>query len=94
MPNFYLYLEHNGHLVEDPDGSDLPDLDAARAEAIAAARDLWAAAILKGEDLSDRRFVIFDEHGTEHLAFAFIDALPEGLRKRFVPASLRFAGKE
>lgn len=94
MPNFYLHLELEGRLVEDPDGSELPDLNAARAEALAAARDLWAAAIIKGEDLSDRRFIIFDEHGTEHVAFAFIDALPEGLRKRFAAASLRSAAKE
>lgn len=94
MPNFYLHLEYDGRVVEDPDGSELPDLDAVRAEALAAARDLWAAAITRGEDLSDRRFIIFDEHGTEHLTFAFIDALPEGLRKRFAAASLRSATKE
>lgn len=86
MPNFYLYLEHDGVRIEDPDGSDLPDLHAAHAEALAAARDLWAQAIVRGEDLSDRRFIIFDEHGTEHLAFAFIDALPEGLRRRLFDA--------
>jgi hypothetical protein len=69
-------------LAEDPDGSDLPDIEAARAEAIAAARDLWAMAIVKGIDLSDDRFEVADDKGKHVLDVPFTEALPDGLKKR------------
>ena len=37
MPMFYLHIRDGDGLFEDPDGSDLPDLGAARAEAALAA---------------------------------------------------------
>lgn len=82
MPLFYLHTERQGLLIEDPDGSDLPDAQAAREEALAAARDLWASAIVSGTDRTDDRFIIANEGGEHVLAVRFIDALPEGLRNR------------
>jgi hypothetical protein len=38
MPRFYLYLHDGKSRVEDPEGSELPDLTAAREEALASAR--------------------------------------------------------
>lgn len=84
VPMFYLHRQMNGELVEDPDGSDLPDSEAAKEEALAAARSLWAAAIIKGIDLSDDSFVVTSEQGEQLLIMPFTDALPEGLRKRLV----------
>ena len=84
MRLFFLHQRRDGALIEDPDGSRLPSLEAARHEALAAARDLWAEAICKGEDLSDHQFVITDEHGGHVLIVPFIDALPEGLQRRLV----------
>jgi hypothetical protein len=42
MPWFYFHIR-NGDAFEDndPDGLDLPDLEAARAEALQVARDFW-----------------------------------------------------
>jgi hypothetical protein len=40
MPRYYLHL-HNGHAFEsDPDGMNLPDIEAARAEALRVCREL------------------------------------------------------
>ncbi len=84
MPCFFLHQRRDGTLIEDPDGSRVPNLGAARQEALAAARDLWADAILNGEDLTDHQFVITDERGAHVLIVPFIDALPEGLQRRLV----------
>lgn len=82
MPLFYFHRRSGSVSCDDPDGSDLPDLAAAREEALAAARDLWAEAIVRNEDLSDSRFVIADPQGKLHLIVPFADALPDGLRTR------------
>lgn len=63
MARFYFHRRNGAGLFKDPDGSDLPDLDAARAEALEAARQLWAAAIIVQRDLSDDSFEITDDHG-------------------------------
>lgn len=84
MPRFFLHQRRDGSLIEDPDGSRVPSLEVARQEALAAARDLWADAILKGDDLTDHQFVITDERGAHVLIVPFIDALPEGLQRRLV----------
>ncbi len=84
MPRFFLHRRRDGSMIEDPDGSHLPSIEAARAEALAAARDLWAIAIQKGEDLTDDQFVITDEQGDHVLIISFVDALPEGLQRRLV----------
>lgn len=84
MPMFFLHRRRDGSLIEDPDGSDFSSIEAARAEALAAARDLWAVAMRKGEDLTDDQFVITDEHSNHVLIVTFVDALPEGLQRRLV----------
>ena len=65
----------------DPDGSELPDLAAAWAEAITAARHLWAEAIVTGRDLPDARFEIADGAGSTLLSLPFREALPPSLRR-------------
>ena len=82
MPLFYLHSRRDGVLIEDPDGSDLPDIAAAREETVAAARDLRASAIIKGIELSDRHFVVADENRENVLDVPFTVALPDGLRTR------------
>ncbi|WP_409567974.1 DUF6894 family protein [Methylobacterium sp. E-025] len=42
MPCFYLHLRDGDDLVEDPDGSDFPNVKAAKEEARASARYLIA----------------------------------------------------
>jgi Domain of unknown function (DUF6894) len=43
MPHYYLHIRDGTELVEDPDGTDLPDLEAARQEALEGAREMLAA---------------------------------------------------
>jgi hypothetical protein len=63
MPRFYLHLR-NDLDVPDDEGTDLPDLDAARTRAAANARfTLAQTAMDEGKINFDHRIDIEDEHG-------------------------------
>ena len=51
MPRFHLNIRQRGDVVEDIEGIELPDLDAAVENAMAAAREMIAEGI-KANDLS------------------------------------------
>jgi len=82
MPRFFLHIDDGTQRIEDEEGSDLPDLAAAREEALGAARQLWAAAILAGQDIAARRFVITDGDGNVMDTVDMDEALPEKLARR------------
>jgi len=42
MPLYYFHIRHRNELEVDPDGTELPDLDAALTEALLVARELTA----------------------------------------------------
>ena len=75
MPVFHFHVRDGGRLIEDPEGADLLDLDAARAEALAAARELRVQAAERGQALADRRFEIADEGGRVQATVAIKDVL-------------------
>ena len=53
MPRFYFHVCNGTGFTEDEEGTDLPDLEAARALAIRHARDIMAADLQRGAlDLS------------------------------------------
>jgi stage III sporulation protein SpoIIIAA len=47
----------------DPDGTELPDVAAARREAVLSAREILAEAIMAGREDVPERFLITDEIG-------------------------------
>jgi hypothetical protein len=63
MALFYFHLQEDDKLHTDPDGTDLPDVGAARQEALLAARDILANAIKAGKTKVPEAFVIADEAG-------------------------------
>ncbi|MEE7456101.1 hypothetical protein MPAR168_18550 [Methylorubrum populi] len=63
MARFFLHLRDGTELIEDPDGSELPDLNAARAEARDAARDIMAGMVRAGELLDGQQIEIRDAAG-------------------------------
>lgn len=83
MPRFFLHIDDGTQRIEDEEGSDLPDLAAARDEAMQAARQLWAAAIRDGRDLGGRRFLIAAADGSVIDTIAMDEALPRGMIERF-----------
>lgn len=65
MPQFYFHVRHaDGEISQDTEGQDLPDLEAARAEAINAHREMLGERLLHGGSLNHRRMEIADESGT------------------------------
>lgn len=75
MPLFYLHIRDGEALIADPDGSDLPDLDAARAEALAGAREILAGKLKLGEVLDGQRIEIADAAGEVLATVPFKDAI-------------------
>ena len=49
MPLYYLHVCNGNGFIEDEEGQDLPDLDAARAAALRGARDIMSEEIRRGE---------------------------------------------
>ena len=78
MSRFYLHQKTANGIIEDPDGTEVVDLTAARHEAILAARQLLANAILAGVAPLGTAFHIADETGQVLLEVPFRDALPPG----------------
>jgi hypothetical protein len=81
MPVFYLHIRKGDEVFLDPDGSNLPDVEAARVKAIEGIRDLLAAAIKRGDDdMLDEAIIITDQAGQELMIIPYIEALPPRLR--------------
>jgi hypothetical protein len=76
MPQYFFNIEDGkGEVTKDREGNDLPDLDAVREEATAAARQIMSDRILVGDSAAGRKFIITDEAGSVLLEFAFQDAI-------------------
>ena len=63
MPRFFFHVREGDRLTDDPDGAEFPDLETARADALASARELLAGRLRKTGTLGDQRFEISDEAG-------------------------------
>lgn len=58
MPRFYLHIRSGPDFIEDEEGMELPDLAAARKEAIRGARGLMSAEVLDGSLTLDQSIEI------------------------------------
>jgi hypothetical protein len=81
MPRYYFNVRHRpgpAGLAVDPEGEDLPDLSAARARALEAARDLIARhRLLMIRDWLVCLFEIEDEDAQCVLTVPFSDTVPD-----------------
>src|SRR5262245_6111282 len=75
MAIYFLNVRDRGELIRDPDGSCLPDLRAARTEAIVSARELMAQSIATSGRIGiDRSVEISDAKGATLLVVPFWEA--------------------
>jgi hypothetical protein len=81
MPMYYFHQQDGTNVTGDDEGSELPDLQAARQYALVAARELLSHAIRFGTSVPDRVFIVGEE-GHELLTVFITEALPASLRKR------------
>jgi hypothetical protein len=75
VPRFYFHIVDGETTIMDPDGSELPDLAAARDEALQSARHLLADKIRAGEVLDGQKFEIRDGEGRLLATVPFRDAI-------------------
>ena len=79
MPLYFLHIREGVDLLLDPEGSNHPSLEAARAEAIDGARQLISEAVLTGSPLRMHRcFQIDTADGHTLLNVPFTDAINPG----------------
>ena len=87
MQLFFLDVLNGSQVLEDPDGQDFLDLNAAITEAAASARDLVAYGITQNQDVSARSFLIRDDNEQTVATVPFRDALPGTLGNGSLPRS-------
>jgi hypothetical protein len=75
MPVFHLHIVTPSELIHDVEGFTLPDLDAARREAIRGARALLSAEVLDGELDLRQRIRIHDDAGRHLSTVRFEDVV-------------------
>lgn len=73
MPCFYFDILDNKKTA-DPEGQEFPDLAAARAAALACARDMAAADVRAGHVFLRHGIVVRDEGGDALFTVSFADA--------------------
>jgi hypothetical protein len=83
MSTFFLHIRDGDELICDPDGSSFHNLEAARREAIACARELMAEGILDGGHIGvERSIVICDVNGRTLLVLPFRQAIASNLPRQ------------
>jgi hypothetical protein len=63
MPRFYFHVRDGGDISRDCEGQELPDVEAARREAINTNREMLGEWLLHGGSLNHRQIEIADETG-------------------------------
>lgn len=63
MPRFFFHVRDGAGLSRDEEGQDLPDVEAARREAVCSNREMLGERILHGGALNHRQIEIADETG-------------------------------
>lgn len=74
MPKFFFHI-HDDVVIRDDEGLELPDTDAARAEAVRGIRAMICDQVMKGRLALHHRVNVEDEAGAPVLALAFEDAV-------------------
>ena len=83
MPRFYFHRDGD-HLIEDQEGSECPDLEAAREEAINGVREILAEAIAQGREPIGEAVLIVDDQSRECGSVRYVDVLPERLTRELL----------
>jgi hypothetical protein len=81
MGRFHFHLRVGDEITSDDEGMDLPDLSAAKREALLGARELLAEAIKSGKQTVPDAFVIADDEGRALDTVSLAAVLPEPLKK-------------
>jgi hypothetical protein len=88
MPHYFLHVRDGDHLQRDEEGERLRDVEDARREGLAIAREMWAEALREGDgrDYLDAVVLITDRQDRELISVSFVEALPPRLRSGLASA--------
>ncbi|MCJ8518335.1 hypothetical protein ABID21_001354 [Pseudorhizobium tarimense] len=64
MPRYYFNVRSHDAVDKDPEGAELPSFEAARNEAVQAAREIIAEKVLSDDVIDGQSFEITAEDGT------------------------------
>jgi hypothetical protein len=76
MPRYFFHVRSGGDLTRDADGLDLPDIDAARKQAVKMACRAWSERPPEAQG-NDETFEITDSSGAVVLRVPFSEAFAE-----------------
>jgi hypothetical protein len=77
MTRYFFHLRNGRNLIEDEEGLEFPDLDAACKEADASAREMLAEAIKMGHDDAPDAIVVCDAEGEKLYEVTLHSLLPK-----------------
>jgi hypothetical protein len=80
MPKFFINFRSSGLIARDPEGADLPSLDAAKEAATNSARELLADNLKAASKAGIDAVIVTDENGKELATILAKDILDEPLR--------------
>ena len=60
MPRFYLHLRDGASRIDDPDGMDFSNVDAAKVEAVEGAREIIADMVRAGQPINSQELEIWE----------------------------------
>jgi hypothetical protein len=63
MPHYYFHVREGSEISRDSEGQDLPNLEAARREAVNVSREILGEKLLHGGSINHRSVEIADETG-------------------------------
>lgn len=75
MPKLFLHIHDGGEFIEDLEGMTYPDVEAARAEAVDAAREMLAEKVRQGIEIDGQWIDICDEEGRSLASVRFRDQM-------------------
>src|SRR3954454_10061720 len=78
---YFFHILDDDCVIEDPEGSELPDLKTAHEEAVASVRQILADALLSAREPTGYACVVADERGEPIEMVRYVEVLPEKLRR-------------
>jgi len=76
MTRYFFHIHRGDMRIEDYEGEEFADLDAALAEAVEAARELVATAVRRNHPINGDRIEICDDSNRYHGVVRLADVLP------------------
>jgi hypothetical protein len=76
LPRYFFHVRSSGDLTRDPDGAELPDIDAARKHAVKMACRAWSERPPESQE-NNETFEIADGSGEVVLRVPFSEAFAE-----------------